>query len=94
LQKQKARSTAKLNEEEKTNIGPHDNQDQKANDDERSVEQSFEDFEVDDEYPQIDHEEEATDDKIDGDSQADAQSAQDLIATDKIQASASKDTPT
>ena len=94
MQKQKARSTAKLNEEEKTNIGPHDNQDQKANDDERSVEQSFEDFEVDDEYPQIDHEEEATDAKIDGDSQADAQSAQDLIATDKIQASASKDTPT
>ena len=94
MQKQKARSTAKLNEEEKTNIGPHDNQDQKAHDDERSVEQSFEDFEVDDEYPQIDHEEEATDDKIDGDSHADAQSAQDLIATDKIQVSASKDTPT
>ena len=94
MQKQKARSTAKLNEEEKTNIGPHDNQDQKAHDDERSVEQSFEDFEVNDEYPQIDHEEEATDDKIDGDSQADAQSAQDLIATDKIQVSASKDTPT
>jgi len=58
------------------------------------VEQSFEDFEVDDEYPQIDHEEEAADAKIDGDGHADAQSAQDLIATDKIQASASKDTPT
>ena len=76
------------------NTGPQDNSEQNADDDERSVEQSFEDFEVDDEYPQIDHEEEASDAKIDGDSHADAQSAQDLIATDKIQASASKDTPT
>ena len=67
---------------------------QNGDDDERSVEQSFEDFEVDDEYPQIDHEDEAVDAKTDGDGHTDAQNAHDLAATDKTQAAASKDTPT
>ena len=58
------------------------------------MEQSFEDFEVDDEYPQIDHEEEAVDAKAGADGHTDAQNAHDFAVTDKTQGTASKDIPT